>query len=267
MATGDYIIPGATAVTQWGIGFINACGEAALAVLQGVQNGVQPTVATVQNLARSGVQFGTAPSGTSTLKELQQVASASGTATTIGAGGSAVLGTINANLSAGKATEVGVSNARAFGGSDTNVQGHYVTVVGRATNGNYIVADSNQPAAQQGQFVQYSPQQILNAQPYGTLTANGIPNPLSGAQQVTSGAISQGIQGALQGVGDTIKGSLGLNQTNGLGDFIWRSLLILGGMTLIVVGLLVFFSKQEGEAVTVVAGVTGTATKAAAAAA
>ncbi len=132
-----------------------------------------------------------------------------------------------------------------------------MTVVGRATNGNYIVADSNQAAAQSGQFVQYSPQQILNAQPFGTLTATGLPNPGSALGGFTASAISQGIQGAVGGLASSIGAS-------GLADFAWRSLLILGGMTLIVIGLLVFFSKQEGEAVTVVAG---TATKAAAAAA
>ena len=264
MATGDYIIPGAQAVTQWGIGFINACGEAALAVLEGVQNGVAPTIAQVQNLARSGVQFGTAPSGTSTLGELQKVAAASGTATTIGSGGSAVLSTINANLQAGKATELGVSNARAFGGSDTNVRGHYVTVVGRATNGNYIVADSNQPAALQGQFVQYSPQQILNAQPFGTLTASGVPNPLSAGEQFTANAIGGGLTQAFGKIGDSFKKSLNIS---GINDFIWRSLLIGGGMTLIVIGLLVFFSKQEAQVGGAVVEQVGNAAKAGATAA
>ena len=261
MAAGDYIIPGAQAVSQWGIGFINACGEAALAVLQGIQNGVAPTVSQVQALARAGVSFGTAPSGTSTLPELQKLAAASGTQTTIGAGGSAVFDTINANLAAGKATEVGVQQAGlGFGGSDKNVHGHYVTVVGRATNGNYIVADSNQPAAQSGQFVQYSRQQILQAQPFGTLTATGLPNPGNALGGFTAGAISQGIQGAAQGLAAGIGAS-------GLSDFIWRMFLILGGMTLIVIGLLVFFSKQEGEAVTVVSQQAGNAAKAASVAA
>ena len=264
MATGDYIIPGAQAVTQWGIGFINACGEAALAVLEGVQNGVAPTISQVQNLARSGVQFGTAPSGTSTLSELQKVAAASGTATTIGPGGQAGLNTINANLAQGKPTEVNVQRASALGGHDVGVKGHFITVVGRAANGNYIVADSNQPAALQGQFVQYSPQQLLNADLYGTLSPVNLPNPGNAASGFTADAIGSGLTQAFTNIGNSFKKSLNIS---GINDFMWRSLLILGGMTLIVIGLLVFFSKQEGEAVTVVSQQAGNAAKVAAAAA
>lgn len=249
MAAGDYIIPGARAVTQWSIGFINACGEAALAVLQGIQNGVAPSISQVQALARAGVQFGTNPSGTSTIPELAKLAQASGTPVTQGAGGQAALDTINANLLAGKPTEVGVSRASVFGGSDKNVQGHFVTVVGRATNGNYIVADSNQPQALQGQFVQYGAAQILQAQPFGTLTP-------------TNGPIS--------GLANTLTAPLGgLFAAFGTSpqDFAWRSALIVGGMALIVIGLLVFFSHQEEQAVTVVSQNAGKAASTAAAAA
>ena len=268
MAAGDYIIPGAQAVTQWGIGFINACGEAALAVLEGIQNGVAPTISTVQNLARAGTSFGTDPTGTSTLQELQKLAASMGTATTIGPGGQAGLNTINANLAQGKPTEVNIQKASALGGNDVGVAGHYVTVVGRAANGNYIVADSNQAAARSGQFVQYSPQQLLNADLYGTLTATGVPNPGAAVGGFTADAISQGIttgfQNVLNGLFGGIKVNLGIT---GLSDFAWRSALIVGGMVLIVIGLLVFFSKQEGDAITVVTQQAGTAAKAAAAAA
>lgn len=90
--------------------------------------------------------------------------------------------------------------------------------------------------------------------------AAGAGNTVGG---LTSDAISQGISQAFTNVGNTIKGNLGIH---GVSDFIWRSLLILGGMTLIVIGLLVFFSKQAGEAVNVAVSTAAKAAPAAAAA-
>lgn len=256
MALGDYIIPGAQAVTQRGIGFINACGEAALAVVQAISHGVAPTTSQVTSLARQGAQFGTAPSGTSTIAELQKLSAATGTQLVAGSGAD-TLNTINANLSQGLPTEVGINKAYVFGGADSRVNGHYVTVVGKAANGNYIVADPNQPAALSGGFVQYSPSQFLKAAPFGTLTPNGLGNAASG---FTSSAISQGIQGALGGAAQSIGAS-------GLNDFVWRAVLIGGGLTLMVIGVLVFFSHQEEQAVTVIGQQAGNAAKVAAVAA
>jgi len=268
MAAGDYIIPGAQAVTEWGSrvgGFINGCGQAALAVIQGIGSGTPPTIAQVTALIQQGASSGaTGPTGVSTISGLQQLGAATGTPLVAGSGGASAISTINANLARGLPTEIGVSNAHAFGGSDSNVAGHYVTVVGKAANGAFIVADPNQPQAQSGGFVQYTAQQILNANPFGTLTPANLPS----AGGFTAGAISQGIttgfQNVLNGLFGGIKSNLGIS---GLSDFAWRSALIVGGMVLIVIGLLVFFSKQEGDAVTVVSQQAGNAAKAAAAAA
>lgn len=250
MATGDYIIPGAQAVTETLSrvgGVINGCGQAALAVMQGIATGQPPSVAQVTALIMQGAQAGyTGTTGVSTPSGLAALGAASGTPLTVGSGQSA-LGTINANLARGYPTEVGVANARVFGGSDVNVRGHYITIVGRAASGNYIVADPNQPAALSGQFVQYSPAQITQAHPFGTLTPISINPP--GNTALGSAAPLGGLFSAF-GVSPQ--------------DFAWRSGLIVGGMILIVLGMLVFFSHQEGEAITTV---VQTAPKAAAAAA
>lgn len=264
MAAGDYIIPGAQAISQWGIGFVNACGEAALSVVQAIQNGAAPTLAGLVNLVKQGPSFGTAVSGTSTPSELTALASANGVPLARGSGAGA-LATINANLAQGTPTILEVQHAQAFGGSDRNVSGHYVTVVGQAANGNYIVADSNQSAATSGGFVQYTAQQITNAQPFATLTPTKSPNPGTALGGFTSAAISQGLQGAFGGIGASLSKSLGVT---GINDFVWRSVLIIGGLALIVLGLMVFFSHQENEFVSqysqaVTGAVKGAATAAA----
>ena len=268
MAAGDYIIPGAQAVTEWFSrfgGFINGCGQASLAVINGIMTGSPPSVAEVTSLIQQGAASGaTGPTGVSTLAGLQQLGASTGTPLTIGSGATTI-STINSNLTSGLPTLVGVSNAHVFGGSDRNVSGHYITVVGKAANGNFIVADPNQPQATSGGFVQYTAQQIMNAQPFGTGTPQGTPGGIAGATAAAiSGGITTGFQNVLNGLFGSVKSNLGISS---LSDFAWRSALIVGGMVLIVIGLLVFFSKQEGQAVTVVSQQAGTAAKVAAAAA
>lgn len=257
MAQGDYIIPGATAVTEWGSrvgGFINGCGQAALAVIFGIASGTPPRISDVTRLIQQGAAAGyTGQTGVSTLKGLQQLSAANGIPTQIGSGAN-TLGTINANLARGVPTEVGVSNASAFGGSDKNVQGHYVTVVGRSASGNFIVADPNQPQAQSGGFIEYSAAQIQQALPFGTLTPTSIPFP-GGSER----GIAAGVTPAVGGLFDSF-------HTNGP-DFAWRAGLIIGGLFCIVWGLVIFFSHQEGTVVEVVGNQVGNAAKAATAAA
>lgn len=247
----DTIIPGANAVTQWGIGFINACGEAALAVVQGIQSGAGATVGLVQNLSRRGVQFGTDPTGTSTPSELAALGASSGTPLSIG-GGANALSTINANLARGVPTILGVGEAGAFGGSDKNVHGHYVTVVGRASSGNYLVADSNQPQALSGGFIQYSSSQISAAKPFATLTPTSASLTLPGGNvPIVGGAVS-----AVNSFFDAFHVDAP--------QFAWRAGLIIGGMVLIVMGLMIFFSHQETSVVEVVSGAARKAATAAA---
>ena len=110
----------------------------------------------------------------------------------------------------------------------------------------------------------------INA-PYGSfwnpLKIGGNSNPLPWLKAVASGASSAG--NGLNPLNpanwiNAISGAFGLSDVQ---DFAWRAALIVGGMVLIVIGLLVFFSKQEGDAITVVSQQAGTAARAAAAAA
>ena len=254
----DQIITGARAVTQWGIGFANACGEAALAVVLGTLSGHPPAPGDVANLVRQGTQFGIAPSGTSTPSELTALANFQGLKLNRGPGGSAALATIDANLASNEPTILEVTNARAFGGGDAGVFGHYVTVIGKAANGSYIVADSNQQAAVSGKPVTYTAQQIMSANPFATLTpgaAGSLAPPWNQALPpgVTGLAGSGWFQGLVGGIG-----------AKSPADLFWRAGLIIGGGVLIIMGIMIFFSHQEGSAVTVVTQAAGTAAKAAA---
>lgn len=262
----DYIIPGAQAVTETLSrvgGVVAGCGEAALAVIQGVATGKPPSVAQVTSLIQQGAAGGfTGATGVATPSGLAQLAAASGTPVTIGSGQN-VLSTVNSNLGQGLPTEIGVANAHVFGGSDANVAGHYITVVGKASNGNFIVADPNQPAALSGQFVQYSPSQITAANPFGTLTSTGA-GAVGNAAGGVSGAVSSGVTDALNSLFGTVKSSLGLTSLPDLG---WRLGLVVGGMVLIVVGMVMFFGHQESQAANIVVQQAGNAAKAAGAAA
>ncbi len=240
MATGDYIIPGASAVSEWLSpvgGFIQGCGQAAFAVVQGIASGHPPTTEQVTGLIRDGIQAGKAGShGSTTPSDLVWLGQQNGVPLTTGSGVNA-LATIESNLSRGLPTILGVNNARAFGGSDSNVSGHWVTVVGKAANGNYIVADPNTKQALSGGFVQYTADQIKRANPFATETPSGI-GPVGGGNDVRAVAQAAGVLASLFS-------SYGVTPQ----EFAWRAGLIVGGMVLIVVGLLVFFSHQGQEAV------------------
>ncbi len=243
MATGDYIIPGARAVSEWLSpigGFIEGCGQAAFAVVQGIATGHPPTSEQVTGLIRDGIQAGKAGAhGSTTPSDLVWLGRQNGVPLQTGSGGEA-LSTIERNLSQGLPTILGVTNARAFGGTDSNVSGHWVTVVGKAGNGNYIVADPNTRQALSGGFVQYTADQIKRASPFATETPAGL-GPVGGGNDVRAGAQAAGGLASLFS-------SYGVTPQ----DFAWRAGLIVGGMVLIVVGVLVFFSHEGEGAVEVV---------------
>lgn len=203
-ASGDVIIPGAQAATELLSktgGFINGCGEASLAVIMGIVNGTPVSPATVSAIIRDAMNHGAGPGGVSTPSELQATARDYGFTLQ-----SVPWQTALAQDAGIIPIELGVGNATAFGGADANVHGHYVTVVGRAANGSYIVSDPNTQASIGGGFVTYTAQQIANAQPFwagtpgGTVAGATYPG-LSGAAQTVSSA---GIPQAIQSFGQTI---------------------------------------------------------------
>lgn len=168
-SSGDIIAPGSVGVTELGSrvgGFIAGCGQAALLVALHALQGTPTSPDEVTALINSSVSQhltvgGKAASGQATPNTLKTLASQQGVTLTDADPYQAI------NQYAGSQDiVVGVNNASAFGGSDAGVGGHYITIVGRTSNGNLIVSDPNTPESQQGQFVTYSIQQLRNANPF-----------------------------------------------------------------------------------------------------
>jgi hypothetical protein len=203
-ASGDVVIPGAQAATELLSrtgGFIAGCGEASLAVVSGIVNGTPVSPAAVSAIIQDAMNHGAGPGGVSTPAELQA------TARDYGVNLQSVPWQSALAQDAGSVpVELLVGNATAFGGADANVHGHYVTVVGRAANGSYIVSDPNTAASIGGGFVTYTAQQIANARPSwagvpgGTVAGATYPG-LNGAAQTVSSA---GIPQAITSFGQTI---------------------------------------------------------------
>jgi hypothetical protein len=173
---GDIIYTGATATTerlsQVG-GFIAGCGEAALLVVLNAVKGQGTSASDVTTLIKQAVNAGLVTgklsgSGQSSPADLEALANAQGVGLQSGDYQSLL-----AQYAGTKPVIIGVSNARAFGGSDANVAGHYITVVGRAANGNYIVSDPNSPDSERGGFVTYSLAQIRAALPFWSAVPQG----------------------------------------------------------------------------------------------
>lgn len=205
-AAGDVVIPGAQAATELLSrtgGFIAGCGEASLAVVSGIVNGTPVSPAAVSAIIQDAMNHGAGPGGVSTPAELQATARDYGVSLQ-----SVPWQTALAQDAGVIPVELGVGNATAFGGADANVHGHYVTVVGRAANGSYIVSDPNTQASIGGGFVTYTAQQIANARPFwagtpgGTIVGATYPG-LTGAASAAGNAAS-GIPQAITNFGQTI---------------------------------------------------------------
>jgi hypothetical protein len=174
---GDLIYTGATAVTEdlsRVNGFIAGCGQAALLVVLNAVKGQSTTPSDVTSLIKQAVSSNQvtgklASSGESSPANLEALAQANGV--TLQSGN---YQSLLAQFAGIKPILLGVSNAHAFGGSDTGVGGHYVTVVGKTSKGNYIVSDPNTAESQAGKFVTYTPAQITASQPFWSAVPSGV---------------------------------------------------------------------------------------------
>ncbi len=182
---GDQVVPGAVGVTELGSavgGAIAGCGWAALAAVrkvvnpssdaspQGVTNLIEEAVSQRQTVGRW------AASGQATPSNIKYVASQQGITLMD-------LSEDQALQVAGiDPVEIGVGNARAFGGNDSNVNGHYITLLGRTSQGNLIVSDPNSTESTRGQLNVYTPAQLDASQPFwfGTVEATGAGSGASG---------------------------------------------------------------------------------------
>lgn len=166
---GDAIYTGATAVTEdlsRVNGFIAGCGQAALLVVLNAVKGQSTSPSDVTALIKQAVNSNLvtgpkAASGQSSPADIEALAQQQGVSLQSGD-----YQTLLGQYAGTKPIILGVSNARAFGGADANVFGHYITVVGRTTGGNYIVSDPNTPESQAGKFVTYTPSQIAASLPF-----------------------------------------------------------------------------------------------------
>lgn len=239
---GDVLIPGAQGATELLSrvgGFIAGCGEASLAVIVGLMQGTPPTPAQVTAIIQDAIAHGAGPGGVATPAELQATAKDYGVNLQSVPWQAAL-----ASYTGVAPIELGVSNATAFGGADANVHGHYITVVGRAANGSYIVSDPNTQASIGGGFVTYTAQQIANAQPFWAGVPGGTA--MGSAAGSVGGALANSIPAAISGFGQTVTADL----TRGLQLVGW------GVLALVIVGAGLWLlipeqvKQQAGDAVT-----------------
>lgn len=227
-------------------GFINGCGQAATLMMSHIVNGTPVSATNLTNSIKLGIVTGHATTsgshqGSTTPLDLQWLAAQQGVKTQIGSGAH-WQSTADTSLPEGRPVVVGVNKAYNLGGSDANVKGHYFTLVGKTTDGRYIVADPNQQAAKSGGTVVYSAQQINSAAPFATLVPVGESAPTHSETGVTTYGSSAGGPEQYQ-VGPLWPGgpTIGLDP---LVDGIIRGSLIIFGVGLIFTGIVLFLRKD-----------------------
>lgn len=164
-----YAVPGSTAVTE-GLsrvnGFIQGCGQAGVLVMSHILRGTPVSPGQLTGLIEQSVRSGHAVSsgGATTLSQLQWLAATQGVPTQV------MDWRQSLRFTGLLPVELGVSNASALGGNDVGVRGHYIDILGfNSQHGTFLAADPNQPAARQGMLVEYTPQQLRAADPFGAL--------------------------------------------------------------------------------------------------
>lgn len=220
-------------------GFVAGCGQAAFLTLAHLYNGEPVSAgeltAVIQQSVDAGVTVGPkAAGGQSSAATMEWLASQRGL-TLREQDYQSALG----QWAGRRPIELGVSNAAAFGGNDANVQGHWVTILGRATDGSYIAADPNQPEASRGDYVHYTADQIRAAAPFAALVPTTDPPSGMGSGQATSTA------GGLIDLGPLLSGAAQAFKRAGV--FILGALLVIFGILLLVGPQLAQAGKAAGK--------------------
>lgn len=169
--TSARVIPGASAVSEWGVWFngaIATCVEAATTVLGAVYNLWPANQATDKSITQQWITSGAAsPNGSSNWQAASDYLTAHGLPNTAYGPGQMQgwQGIVNAALAQGEPVLFGfwdptngkLAPTDTWTGTrpETGVMGHAVTIVGADSSG-YIVADPNSAAAQTGGFVHYT---------------------------------------------------------------------------------------------------------------
>jgi hypothetical protein len=243
---GDSVIPGAQAATELLSpvgGFIAGCGQASLLVIAHLVNGTPISASEVTTVIRDSTTHGASATGVSTPSQLMATANDLGTPLQ-----SVQWQTALAQDAGVTPIELGVGNARAFGGADRNIAGHYVTVVGRTAQGNYIVSDPNTQASLNGGFVAYTPGQIAAAQPFWAAipqASSTIGGAFGGLNEAAiAGGISSGLQNAASVAGHGLLGGVGVKS---LPDLLWRIGLVLVGVLVVLLAVAALSFDEGGQ--------------------
>lgn len=272
------IIPGAKALSEDFTrfqGFIIGCGEASALVVDHIMKGTPLSYQELYNLisdaSKSGhLDYGMGQTANSVAWDLQHTA---GLGSTIHYGAQGLQTFIETALAHNVPVILGVSNANRSltGEMNTGVQGHFVTIVGENSSGNYIVADPNTPQAATGGFVNDTIGQILSANPFAAIQPTGagpsgsgtpgsnIPvvggvidigsaiaqlasnlSPQNVAQDIGTG-IASGIGNAISSVFFAPFKAVGITDFK---DFATRTLLITIAVIFVIIGLIALFHTQ-----------------------
>lgn len=207
-SSGDVLIFGAHPVTERLTrigGIMAACGQASLLVILSLMGKTGYSPSDVLALVKQMIAAGFAGSGgTSTPKDLEWAAKQHGV----------TLDSVNwqsaLQQDAGVVPiEIGVGNATVLGGNDArdNVHGHYVTVVGKTHDGQYIVSDPNSEQSTQGEFMVYSYSELASANPFWAAVPANFGDSQGGGNGGSGSGGYGGIgDGGLGGVGGALGG-------------------------------------------------------------
>lgn len=237
-AAGDTLVPGAKGVTELGTfvgGAIGACGEAAVAAAGAVYGLFSTTSSAVTQLAQQAVNTGHtygpgASIGGTSPENLQWLGAQHGLTLQSQPWQQAL------SQDAGQVPVIlGLGNGSAVDPWAPHLTGHYETVLGRTSAGNYIVSDPNSAQSQSGGLVVQTPGQIAAANPFAAL----VPSNILPASTLSANTSSSG--GAPWDVINSILTGLQQNWR----DIAARSGLIVVGVILGLVGLTVLLFDRE----------------------
>ena len=256
-AAGDLVYSGASAATELLSrvgGFIAGCGFASFAVVNNAVHGTSTSPSQVTDIINRAIHAGDAgPGGVATPAGIERTAAAYGVTFQSEPYQSAL-----SQYAGVKPIELGVSNARAFGGADSNVQGHYITIVGRTAQGSFIVSDPNTPQSAAGQFVTYTPAQIIASNPFWAgVPQQSVLGSASGATSASSSSSTSSggnpfdIANAIGGLGTGITsavGSFGSDLRSGATTALRDSAWFLLALVIIGAGAWLLFSEPLQQA-------------------
>lgn len=275
MPQDNFILNGAQSVTEdlsFFMGGIVGCGEASALVISHILTGQKIDPTEVTNLIKAAANAGKLNSAGhgQTAQDVQWDLSQFGISSKIVGWNSgdtqSMFQQIDDALSAGLPVEVGVSTGSALSGEQSNLQGHYITLVG-LNGGNFVAADPNSAQSKTGGFVNETPAQLKNANPFALIIPTGKGVGTTNTQDTTGGGNPLDIAGAISGLGSALSSGIGAGigaalktlimapfnaiGINSVSDLGWRALLIAMAIILFLIGLTAlifdFLKSQDVE--------------------